>query len=116
MHKTEIGGVRLGLRDEAEIEAAWSDLAGRLGSSLEGALVQSMAPDGPEMLVGAVQHPLFGPVVACGAGGVLAELVQDTLFRLTPLTDVDAADMVDELKCARLLRGYGAGHQPTSRP
>jgi acetyl coenzyme A synthetase (ADP forming)-like protein len=106
VHKTEIGGVRLGLRDEAELEAAWSDLAGRLGSSLEGALVQAMAPDGPEMLVGAVQQPLFGPVVACGAGGVMAELVQDTLFRLTPLTDVDVAAMLDELKCVRLLRGY----------
>ena len=109
VHKTEIGGVRLGLRDDADIEATWSDLTGRLGSSLEGALVQSMAPDGPEMLVGAVQHPLFGPVVACGAGGVLAELIQDTLFRLTPLTDVDAAGMLDELKCVRLLRGYRGG-------
>lgn len=112
VHKTEIGGVKLGLQDEAQVAEAWRDLAGRLGAALDGVVVQPMAPEGPEMLVGAVQHPIFGPLVACGAGGTLAEILQDTVYRLTPLATRDAEDMIDALKCAPLLRGFRG--QPAS--
>jgi acyl-CoA synthetase (NDP forming) len=69
-------------------------------------LVQAMVPGGVEMLVGAVQDPTFGPLVVCGSGGVLVELVADRAFRIHPLGERDAAEMIDELKGARLLRGY----------
>ena len=69
-------------------------------------LVQRMVPRGVEMIVGALQDPLFGPLIACGTGGVLVDLLADTAFRLHPLAEPDAAEMIDELKGARLLRGY----------
>ncbi len=106
VHKTEVGGVTLGLDDELMVAEAWRDLVQRLGPRLEGVVVQAMAPDGIEMLVGAVQHPIFGPLVACGAGGTFAEILQDTAYRLTPLTDVDATEMMRSLKSAPLLEGY----------
>ncbi len=69
-------------------------------------LVQQMVPHGVEMIVGAVQDPLFGPLIACGLGGVLVDLLAETAFRLHPLSTSDARDMIDELRGARLLRGY----------
>jgi acyl-CoA synthetase (NDP forming) len=65
-----------------------------------------MAPPGVEMIVGLVHDPQFGPVVACGAGGVLVELLKDVAVRLTPLTAEDAAEMVRSLKTYPLLSGY----------
>jgi acyl-CoA synthetase (NDP forming) len=69
-------------------------------------LVQRMVPGGVEMLVGAIQDPTFGPIVVCGSGGVLVELLGDTTFRLHPVTDRDADEMVSELKGAALLHGF----------
>ena len=69
-------------------------------------LVQQMVPRGVEMIVGALQDPLFGPVIACGTGGVLVDVLADTAFRLHPLSAADAAEMIGELRGARLLRGY----------
>jgi len=63
-------------------------------------------PPGVEMIVGALQDPLFGPIVACGTGGVLVDLLADTAFRLHPVNDSDASEMIDELEGSRLLRGY----------
>jgi acyl-CoA synthetase (NDP forming) len=65
-----------------------------------------MVPPGVEMIVGALQDPLFGPVIACGTGGVLVDLLADTAFRLHPLSERDTTEMLDQLKGARLLRGY----------
>jgi acetate---CoA ligase (ADP-forming) len=73
---------------------------------VDGFLVQRQVPDGVEMLVGVVNDPLFGPVVACGAGGVAAELLKDVEVRLTPLTDRDAGEMLRELRTFPLLEGY----------
>ncbi len=69
-------------------------------------LVQQMVPAGVEMIVGALQDPLFGPLIACGTGGVLVDVLADTAFRLHPLSGSDAIEMVDELRGSRLLRGY----------
>jgi acyl-CoA synthetase (NDP forming) len=74
-------------------------------------LVQQMVPQGVEMIVGAFQDPAFGPLVACGTGGIMVDVLADTAFRLHPLTASDAAEMVGELRGARLLRGY-RGAQP----
>ena len=58
------------------------------------------------MIVGAVQDPQFGPLIACGTGGTMVDVLADTVFRLHPLSDSDAREMIDELRGARLLRGY----------
>jgi len=73
---------------------------------MTGVLVQQMVPHGVEMIVGALQDPTFGPLVACGTGGVLVDVLADTAFRLHPLSATDAREMIDELRGARLLRGY----------
>jgi acyl-CoA synthetase (NDP forming) len=106
LHKTERGAVRLNLAQESDVRAAAECFDAQLQNEMTGMIVQRMAPDGVEMLVGAVQDPIFGPVVVCGTGGILVELLGDTAFRLHPLTDRDAAEMIDELRGAALLRGY----------
>lgn len=69
-------------------------------------VVQQMAERGVEMLVGVVHDPQFGPVVACGAGGVLVELLKDVSVRLTPLSNEDASEMIRELKDLSMLTGF----------
>ena len=106
LHKTDVGGVKLGLQTAADVRAAWRELTSRLSGGMAGALVQEMVSGGVEMLVGAVEDPTFGPVIACAIGGTLAELLSDMQFRLHPLSDLDAASMIDGLRGAKLLRGY----------
>jgi len=106
VHKSEMKAVHLGLADEDAVRQACRTLGERLGPQLEGFLVQAMAPDAPEFLVGCVNDPLFGPVIACGAGGTLAELLGDVAFRLPPLNTGEASSMIDGLRSARLLRGF----------
>ena len=85
---------------------AYRDMRARLGDRMSGVVVQRMVPDGVELLVGATFDPNFGPVIACGTGGTLVELFSDVVLRLHPITDVDAAAMINELRGAPLLRGY----------
>ena len=106
VHKSEMKAVHLGLADEEAVRRACQTLGERLGPQLEGFLVQAMAPEAPEFLVGCVNDPMFGPVIACGAGGTLAELLGDVAFRLPPLSAAEAASMIDDLRSARLLRGF----------
>ncbi len=109
VHKTEFGGVRLHLHGPKEVEAAAEQMAAMLGSKghpPEAFLVQKMAASGVEMIAGVVHDAQFGPVVACGAGGTLVELLRDVSVRLTPLTQEDASDMLRELKTYPLLIGF----------
>jgi acetyl coenzyme A synthetase (ADP forming)-like protein len=98
-HKTESGGVALNLADEDAVRAA----AGRIGYPV---LVQPFVTGGAELLAGAVQDPVFGPLVAFGPGGVFAELIGSARFRLAPLTDLDARELVREGKAGRLVAGF----------
>jgi acetyl coenzyme A synthetase (ADP forming)-like protein len=111
LHKSDLGGVMLDLRDEDALRAGFRTMKARMGNVMTGAIVQQMVAGGVELLVGALFDPTFGPLVACGSGGVLVDLLHDTVFRIHPLTDVDATDMVRGLKAAALLRGY-RGHPP----
>jgi acyl-CoA synthetase (NDP forming) len=106
LHKSDLGGVVLDIRDDAALRTAFRALVSRLGKAMTAAVVQQMVPGGVELLLGAVVDPTFGPLVACGSGGVLVDLLRDTVFRIHPLTDLDAEEMVDSLKGAALLRGY----------
>jgi hypothetical protein len=78
----------------------------RLGPRAMGVLVQRMAGEGIEMFIGGLQDPAFGPVVFCGSGGVLVELFGDAVCRLCPLTDVEAGDMLDDVRGIARLRGH----------
>jgi len=106
LHKTERRAVCLNIADPASLRAAHADLTTRFADEMTSVLVQEMVPPGVEMIVGALQDPLFGPIVACGTGGVLVDLLADTTFRLHPVNESDAREMIDELEGSRLLRGY----------
>jgi len=104
-HKTERGLVRLNLRDSSAVRAATEDLLGAAGPE-DGdvqVLVSRMVRGVRELIAGAHRDPQFGPVVMVGVGGVLAEALADVAFRLVPLTAVDAAEMIEDLRTARLL-------------
>jgi acetate---CoA ligase (ADP-forming) len=98
-HKTESGGVALDLRDASQVRAA----VGRIGGPV---IVQPYLRGGAELLAGVVQDPVFGPLVAFGPGGVFAELIGDAAFRIAPLTDVDAEELVLGGKAGRLVQGF----------
>jgi len=109
LHKTEARGVRLGLSGAGQVEAAAREMAAAVaaaGHTVQRFLVQRMVEGGVELLVGVVNDASFGPVVACGAGGVAVELLNDVAVRITPLTDRDAAEMVRSLQTFPLLDGY----------
>ena len=98
-HKTETGGVALDLRTPGEVHAA----AARMGGPV---VVQQFLTEGIELLAGLVQDPVFGPLVAFGPGGVLAELIGSANFALAPLTDVDAAVLIGTGKAGKLVDGW----------
>ena len=108
-HKTEVGGVRVGVAapDASSVaEAMLSDVQNASGIKPDGVLVQEMVTGGLEMILGFHRDPQLGPAVLVGMGGVTAELVADTSMRMLPLTRADAEAMVAELKTAKLLTGY----------
>ena len=108
-NRSDAGAVRLGLAGPTAVRRAAGVMARQLaaaGTTLEGFDVQRMAPAGPELIVGAVSDPAFGPLVACGAGGLTAELVGDIQVRLAPLGPRAADGMLRGLKTFRLLDGY----------
>jgi acyl-CoA synthetase (NDP forming) len=98
-HKTESGGVVLDLRTPAEVH----DAAARMGGAV---IVQRYVTEGAELLAGLVQDPVFGPLVAFGPGGVLAELIGSANFALAPLSDVDAGELLGTGKVAKLVEGW----------
>ncbi|HEX5966592.1 MAG TPA: GNAT family N-acetyltransferase [Pyrinomonadaceae bacterium] len=109
VHKTEAGAVRLHLQGVEAVRDAAREMTERLraaGHSPTGFVVQQMAKRGVEMLVGVVHDPQFGPVVACGAGGVQVELLKDVSVRLSPLSNEDASEMIRELNTYPLLTGF----------
>ena len=113
VHKTDVGGVRLGVGDEKDLREAFAAVqAAGSGSTV---LIQPMVAAGTELIAGAVQDPQFGPVIMLGAGGVLADMIVDRQFRLAPLSVQDADQMIASLRTAPLLDGY-RGRTPVSRP
>jgi acyl-CoA synthetase (NDP forming)/RimJ/RimL family protein N-acetyltransferase len=108
VHKTEVGGVRLHLMNELGVRTAYAELCATsaLNRSLEGILIQPMVTGGIETLIGLTQDPMFGPLVAFGLGGTQVELFRDVAFRIAPLTDRDADDMIRSVRGFPLLQGY----------
>jgi len=116
IHKSDIGGVRLGIADAAGVRTAIDALAASACThavATTGFLVEQMARPGTEVVIGGLVDPRFGPVVMLGLGGVFVEIFADTAFRVCPIGEADARDMIDELKAAPLLRG-ARGRAPVS--
>ena len=101
-HKSDVGGVKLGIPDEGSLRAAYADLAARLGPSV---LVCQTAPPGVELSLGLVRDPDLGPLVVVGAGGTLVELIGDRAVALPPLSCDQARELLAELKVSKLLAG-----------
>jgi acetyl coenzyme A synthetase (ADP forming)-like protein len=106
VHKSDFGGVALGLTNADSVRAAFTTMAAALGDAMGGAVVQKMVPSGVETIVGVTHDPSFGPLVLFGLGGVTAELLADRALRIVPITDQDAADLVRSLRGSPLLFGY----------
>ena len=120
MHNTEFGGVRLNLDSEAAVRQAFLEIQQRVAqdnklAEMEGVLIQPMISGGVEVMVGMTLDPLFGPLIGFGLGGIHVEILKDVCFRVTPITDRDAAEMVRAVKGFRLLEGY-RGHPPADIP
>ncbi len=109
LHKSDVGGVILGLKSPRDVRSAYErlrELAVRFKARFTGVLVEEMVPGGFEASIGALRDPLLGPVVMAGLGGVLVELLGDVTFRGAPLSVFEALEMIGETRLGRLVEGY----------
>ncbi|GAA2593580.1 acetate--CoA ligase family protein [Streptomyces axinellae] len=114
LHKTEAGGVQVGVTGAAAVREAYTSIVGNARAydaeaRIQGVQVQRMAEPGLEVLIGTVTDPTFGKVVAFGLGGVLVEVLKDVTFRLAPASEADALSMLDGIRAAELLKGVRGG-------
>jgi len=110
LHKSDVGGVLLGVADRASVLTGFEEIVSRAraavpGADITGVAVQQMAEPGTEVIVGLVTDPQFGPVVMFGLGGILVEVLKDVSFRIVPLRPRDAASMIREIKGYPILEG-----------
>lgn len=110
LHKTEVGGVRVGIASAAEAKKAFGEMTRRArrvkGAEVKGILLEQMAAGGVELIVGLQNDPQFGPVIMVGMGGVMTEVIKDVAFRMLPITAGDVRSMISELKASKLLKGF----------
>jgi acyl-CoA synthetase (NDP forming) len=105
-HKTEAGAVALNITDAGALRAAAADITARLGDQISGFIAQPMAKGVGESILGFRRDPLVGPIVALGAGGVLAEIYRDVVLRLAPVSEAEAREMIEQVKGLAPARGY----------
>lgn len=118
-HKSDVGGVKVGLVDSAAVDAAFEEIVASAkkavpNANITGVAVQNMAPEGTEVIVGMTTDPQFGPVMMFGLGGIMVEVLKDVSFRIVPLTERDAAQMIDEIKGHAVLEGV-RGQPPVDK-
>ena len=116
-HKSDVGGVKLNLKDRAAVAAAYDEIVANsekavANARIAGVAVQHMAPQGTEVIVGMTTDPQFGPVLMFGLGGIMVEVLKDVSFRLVPLAEKDADQMIGEIKGRPVLEGVRG--QPAS--
>ena len=109
-HKTDVGGVRVNIQSEAQLRAEYKDLIAKLEErglldGLEGVIIQEMVKGNREMVCGIATDPQYGPMMMFGLGGVFIEVMKDVTFRIAPLTDIDAKEMIKSVKAYKLLEG-----------
>ncbi len=120
LHKTDSGGIRTHLKNEADVRAAYDAILKSVAEKepsahIDGVLIQKELPAGHECIVGAVRDPSFGPLVMVGMGGIYTEVFKDTSFRIAPITETDAYDMLDDLASWKILLGM-RGAAPSDIP
>jgi acetate---CoA ligase (ADP-forming) subunit beta len=111
VHKSDAGGVKVGLNNITQVSKAYRDIISSIkqkfpDARIEGISVQKMASPGVELIIGMNKDPQFGPVIMFGLGGILVEILKDVSFRIVPLTKNDAIGMIQEIKGYKLLEGY----------
>ena len=108
LHKTDVGGVKIDLKNEEDVRSAFNDMYERLSKEydVKGILLENMVPKGVEIIVGLQNDAQFGPVIMVGLGGIFTELFKDVSFRVLPITESDALEMIEELQGKMLLKGY----------
>ncbi|MEK6865478.1 MAG: acetate--CoA ligase family protein, partial [Thermoproteota archaeon] len=110
LHKTDVGGVKVGLDNVNDVKKTFKDMYGRLskkkGVEVKGILLEKMVPKGVELIVGIQNDPQFGPVIMVGLGGIMTEVMKDVAFRMLPISTSDAKSMLSELKGSALLKGF----------
>jgi len=116
VHKTDAGGVKLGLKTAGQVGKAWDEIMKSVKKAfpeakIEGVSVQPMAKPGVEVIIGMSKDAQFGPVLMFGLGGIFVEIIKDVSFRIVPLVKRDAKEMVREIKGFPLLNGY-RGSEP----
>lgn len=113
LHKTDVGGVKVGIQKTSEAKDVFRDMNKRLSkkASIKGILMEQMVPGGIELIVGVQNDPQFGPVIMVGMGGIMTEIMKDVSFRMLPIDTLDAKSMLEELRGAKLLKGF-RGSEP----
>jgi len=116
VHKSDAGGVKLGLKTSKQVGKAYDDILKAIKKQypearIQGVAVQKMARPGVEVIIGVSKDAQFGPVIMFGLGGILVEILKDVSFRIVPLTQRDAREMIREIKGYPLLEGY-RGQEP----
>lgn len=111
IHKSDVGGVAVDLKDTREVKEAYKRIQRNVKERLPkakivGMLVQEMAPASTEVIVGATKDPQFGPALMFGLGGIFVEVLKDVTFRIAPITEDEAREMISEVKAYPLLKGY----------
>ena len=111
IHKSDAGGVKVNLKNKEEVEVAYSTILEnaqkyKADARIAGVLVQEMAPQGTEVIVGAIKDPQFGQTVMFGLGGIFVEVLKDVTFRVAPITEQEAAEMIVGVRAFPLLNGY----------
>ena len=110
-HKTDVGGVKVGIKDAEGVKAAYEEIMKNVNikkpdARIEGILVEEMATPSTEVIVGGLRDPQFGPAVMFGLGGIFVEVYKDVSFRIAPLEEYDAIDMIHEIKGSKILKGF----------
>jgi acyl-CoA synthetase (NDP forming) len=118
IHKTDAGGVKMGLNNVAEVKKAYAEIMDSVHrkfpkAKIDGVAVQAMARPGIEVIIGMSKDPQFGPVIMFGLGGIFVEVLKDVSFRLIPIEKRDAEAMIKEIKGYALLNGY-RGQEPAN--
>jgi len=111
IHKSDAGGVMINLKNAVEVQDAYRKILENAkkynaAARINGVLVQEMAPQSTEVIVGAIKDPQFGQTLMFGLGGIFVELLKDVTFRVAPITRQDAEEMITEVKAYPLLKGY----------
>ncbi|MGB9756551.1 MAG: acetate--CoA ligase family protein, partial [Candidatus Bathyarchaeales archaeon] len=111
IHKSDVGGVIVGLKSAGEVRDAYRKILGnvkkhRADAKIVGVLVQEMAPQSTEIIVGAIKDPQFGPALMFGLGGIFVEVLKDVTFRVAPINEDEAREMITEVRAYPLLKGY----------